>query len=201
MKTRVVIVNIGANPEVLKQPERFCSQTRLAAAAKIRDEAKREQAFAAELALSYAISDGARKVPVYDYLENGKPVTDGGFISLSHTEGFAAAVFSPMQCGIDIEAERPVSPAAASRVLCPAELSSLEKSGEGYALARFVIKEAFLKMTGDGVFGGMDRIYETGGAVFFDGVLRGYCRSFDGPGYFCRLVTREQPLDIELILV
>ena len=201
MKTRVVIVNIAANAELLNEPERFCSEARLASSAGIRDEAKRMQGIAAELALSYAVSGEALIKPAYSYAENGKPVCENGFISLSHTEGYAAAVLSPLPCGIDIEAERPVSPAAASRMLCPAEKTAMDKSGESYALSRFVMKEAFLKMTGAGVFGGMDRVYETEGRVFFGGVLRGYSKCFDGPGYFCHIVTRSEPVETELILL
>ena len=125
MKTRVVIVNIAANAELLNEPERFCSEARLASSAGIRDEAKRMQGIAAELALSYAVSGEALIKPAYSYAENGKPVCENGFISLSHTEGYAAAVLSPLPCGIDIEAERTLSPAAASRIrassssLCP----------------------------------------------------------------------------------
>ena len=190
MKARVVIVNIAGCEKLLECPERFCSEGRLFSAARIADEKKRLQSYAAELALSYALSGDALLPPEYRRLENGMPVCDSGFISLSHTEGFAAAVVSDMPCGIDIELRREVSPAALHRLLAPAELSL----PEGELLPRFVTKEAFLKMTGAGVFGGADRVYETGGRVFLRGVLAGFASSFDSAEYFCRLVTARRAL-------
>lgn len=187
MNTRVVIVNTAGVLPLLSEPGRFASEARLIECAGA-DPQRRIQALSAELALSYALSGDELLPPVYSRDEGGRPVIEGGFISLSHTEGFAAAVFSPVPCGIDIEAYRPVSEAAARRFLCPAELTAPAEP----ALARFVIKEAFLKMTGEGVFGGMSRIFETGGFVFRRGVARGRCLRLDGKGYFCRLVTREK---------
>jgi phosphopantetheinyl transferase len=52
------------------------------------------------------------------YNANGAPVLDGerGFISVSHTRGWVAVVWSPEPCAIDIELQgRKVSPGLAAR--------------------------------------------------------------------------------------
>ena len=191
MKTRLVIVNIEKKRGLLSHPERFCSAQRLSVLSRISDNEKRMQSAAAELALSIAMSSDELAPPVYGRLKNGKPVTERGFISLSHTDGFAAAAYSDVPCGVDIEAKRPVSPALLRRVLCPAELILLSGADESFALSRFVVKEAFLKLTGAGVFGGARDVYETEGRVFFRGVLSGFVQCFDSDEYICRLVTEQ----------
>ncbi len=53
-----------------------------------------------------------------EYNENGAPVVDPGrgFISVSHTRGWVAVVWSPAPCAIDIELrDRKLPPSAAAR--------------------------------------------------------------------------------------
>ncbi len=55
---------------------------------------------------------------VVGYNKNGAPVLENapGFISVSHTKGWVAVIWSPTPCAIDIELrDRKLSPAAASR--------------------------------------------------------------------------------------
>lgn len=189
MKQRLVIVNIAANAELLSSPRRFCSEERLLRAERIIDPEKRLQSYAAELALSYALSGEKLLPPIYRYEDNGRPVSDEGFISVSHTEGFAAAAVSPYPVGVDIERRRAVSPALARKLLCPAEEAVFAK-GENpeYLLEKFVVKEAFLKMTGEGISGGMRELFDKEGLVFRKGVLAGYLSCADSSEYFCRAV-------------
>ena len=193
MITKLVIVNIEGNAELLKAPERFCSEARLESCARISHQARRMQGYAAELALSYAISGDELLPPVYSYDPRGKPVIEGGFISLSHSGNFAVCAYSDCRVGVDIEEPRGVDPRFAKRILCPAELREFEKDAdESFLLRRFVMKEAYLKLTGVGVFGGLDRIFECGGAVYFDGVRVGFAKRFDAEGYPCCVVTQEE---------
>ena len=190
MKLRAVIVNTENCGALLEKPELFCSEVRLIKARSIADPARRLQSLAAELALSYALFGEKLGAPLYSYDEKGRPVIGGGFISLAHSGRFAAAAFSDAPVGVDIEEYRAVSPKAAQRVLCPRELAGFEKpGGEKYRIDRFVIKEAFLKMTGDGVWGGLDRVYEKDGAVFRRGVLSGFVRAVSDSGFSFAAVT------------
>ena len=193
MKTKVVIVNIERSLGLLSDPARFCSAARLESAAKISHPLRRMQGYAAELALSYALSGDKLLPPVYSYDGRGKPVIGDGFISLSHSGHIAVSAYSDCPVGIDAEAPRDVDPKLAVRMLCPAELRELGKSSdEHYLLRRFVMKEAYLKLTGAGVFGGLGRIFERDGSVFFDGVRAGFTHWIDPGGGICCVVTQEE---------
>ena len=52
-------------------------------------------------------------------------------------------------------------------------------------------------MTGEGVFGGMDEVYETEGRVFRKGVLSGFVYGF-GEGFIGSVVT-EEGTEIEIV--
>ena len=193
MKVRVVIVNTGACAELLAEPERFCSEARLLECRGIADPVRRRSSLAAELALSYALSGDKLLPPAYSRDEGGRPVIGGGYVSMTHSGAFAAAAFSPVPVGIDIEEPRAVSPAAERRMLSPRELAECERSADPlYSLRRFVTKEAFLKMTGEGVFGGLAEVYASDGRVFRRGVLSGFVREFDCADFVCRLVTESE---------
>lgn len=200
MKLKIVIVNIAGMADVLSEPQRFCSEGRLLSAARFANDEKRLQSYAAELALSYAASGFKLLPPVYSYAENGRPILEDGFVSLAHTSGFAAAALFPAPVGIDIELVRHVSPHIARRVLSPAE-EALFKRDENplYLLEKFVNKEAFLKMTGEGLGGGFRDLHDAEGLVFRQGVLSGRLNRFDGEGFICRAVTACEPDETELI--
>ena len=188
---KLVVVNIEKCSGILERPERFSSVMRLHKCASFKNPAVRMQGYAAELALSYALSGGELLPPVYRYEKSGKPVVDGGFISLSHSGGHGVCAYSSVPVGVDIEECREVSPAAARRILTPKELCEYsDGGGSGFLLERFVIKEAFFKLTGEGVFGGMDRVFERDGQVFRDGVRRGFAHRF-GEGFIGYAVTPE----------
>ena len=202
MKLKLVIVNIEANSQILSSPERFCSEERLLRAAGIADPEKRLQSYAAELALSYALSGDKLLKPSYAYAENGRPVLEGGFISLAHTKGFAAAAVFPAPVGVDVETPRSVSPHIARRVLCPAEEAFFKKTGNGlYLLEKFVLKEAFLKMTGEGLGGGFRELYDTHGLVFRNGIRAGFVTEAGVDGLILRAVTADMPDETETIIL
>lgn len=93
----------------------------------------------------------------YSYGRNGKPLLERGFISLSHTVGAAAASFSTAPVGVDVERERSLGARIAKRVLTEREYGAyLEAAAqEDFLLSCWTAKEALLKLTGEGLAGGM----------------------------------------------
>lgn len=117
-----------------------------------------EQSAAAELAICAAMKNSGRPFapPDYAYKESGQPTIQNGHISISHTEGYAACAISRQSVGIDVEREHTFSKAAAKRILSPQEELLRESANEDELLSRvWTVKESFLKMTGEGIPGGM----------------------------------------------
>lgn len=198
MDALLVIINIDLNAELLKCPERFCSEGRLKKSAAIRNDAVRMQSYAAELALSYALSGEKLLPPEYRYEKNGKPVIEGGFISLSHSGRYAVCAYSDCPVGVDIEVPRRVDPNIAKRVLSEKELEEYRSSAdENYLLRKFVMKEAFLKMTGEGITGGLSGIEERDGEVLRNGRHAGYCVRF-GEKEFTGFVVSKENMDYKI---
>lgn len=117
-----------------------------------------EQSAAAELAICAAMKNSGRPFapPDYAYKESGQPTIQNGHISISHTEGYAACAISRQPVGIDVEREHTFSKAAAKRILSPQEELLRESENADELLSRiWTVKESFLKMTGEGIPGGM----------------------------------------------
>lgn len=110
----------------------------------------------------------------YCYAENGRPLLEGACMSLSHTEGAAMAAVSSFGVGVDIERERHVSLLAAKRILNASEYAELiaspEEEKNGCLLEAWTAKESFLKLTGEGLSAGLDKLhYEREKAVIIRG--------------------------------
>lgn len=117
-----------------------------------------EQSAAAELAICAAMKNSGRPFAPSDYAykESGQPTIQNGHISISHTEGYAACAISRQPVGIDVEREHTFSKAAAKRILSPQEELLRESANADELLSRiWTVKESFLKMTGEGIPGGM----------------------------------------------
>ena len=116
-----------------------------------------EQSAAAELAICAAMKNSGRPFAPSDYAykESGQPIQNG-HISISHTEGYAACAISRQPVGIDVEREHTFSKAAAKRILSPQEELMSDSTNADELLSRiWTVKESFLKMTGEGIPGGM----------------------------------------------
>lgn len=75
-------------------------------------------------------------------LSDGRWVTDGGEISISHTKSAVCVAFSDLRIGVDIEeAEREISPLLKKRL-------GLEHSSDREAVFLWTKKEAYYKATG-----------------------------------------------------
>lgn len=117
-----------------------------------------EQSAAAELAICAAMKNSGRPFAPSDYAykESGQPTIQNGHISISHTEGYAACAIAREPVGIDVERGHTFSKAAAKRILSPQEELLRESANADELLSRiWTVKESFLKMTGEGIPGGM----------------------------------------------
>ena len=54
------------------------------------------------------------------------------------------------------------------------------------------MKEAFLKLKGTGLSGGMNRVFEKDASVFYDGVLGGYAKFYGDDRFIGCVVTSER---------
>lgn len=91
-------------------------------------------------------------------------------LSIAHTHGWIGVAVSDRAVGLDAErADRAVAECLASRILSASErvcFASMETSArQRYLRTRFVIKEAFLKYTGEGLAGGMHTLTASDGRV------------------------------------
>ena len=192
MDAQLVIINIDDCFETLSRPEVFCSEARLKKCAEIGNDAVRTRGYAAELALSYALSGEKLLPPKYHYEKKGRPVIEGGYISLSHSGKYAVCAYSVSPVGVDIEVPRHVDARIAKRVLSERELEEFHSTeDENYLLRKFVMKAAFLKMTGEGITGGLSGIEEENGIVFRNGKSTGFCRHFGKYEFTGFVVSKE----------
>lgn len=92
-------------------------------------------------------------------MPSGKPVAyvDGKeiFVSISHSGDFVACALADTPVGIDLEAKREIKPEFIRRVLNESELRFVKSSSsETEAFLKiWTAKEAYLKMTGEGLSG------------------------------------------------
>ena len=197
MKVKVVIINTEDHLRALAEPERFCSEGRLNKCRATLNAAVRMQGYAAELAISYALSGAALLPPVYSYEKSGKPVIENGFISISHSGKYAVCAVADAPVGVDIEVRRTVSPAISRRVLTDAERAEYRaEPSDDYLLRKFVIKEAYFKMTGEGLGGSFRGVEETEGRLVRKRKDVGYAFEFE-PEYAVACIVTEEKLEAE----
>ena len=193
MRIRLVIVNTEDCLKLLAEPERFCSAGRLEKCRRTVDARARAQGYAAELALSYCLSGPALLPPEYRYEKSGKPVIDGGHISLAHSGKYGVCAYSDAPVGADIEVNRVVSPALARRILCAEERDEYRAAPDNeYLLRKFVIKEAYFKLTGEGIGGRFSDVREDGGRLSRRGKAAGYAKVFTLDYAIGCIVTEEE---------
>ena len=94
------------------------------------------------------------------YTKNGKPyIKDNPFyFSLSHSGNFAAAAVSDFPVGIDIETIGEIKDSVIKRVCSDEETAYINKTSRDSFYKIWTYKEAYLKMTGDGICAGLKTI-------------------------------------------
>ncbi len=156
------------------------TRSRLALLDKIALERARMQSAAAELAYLAAAraallggmlgaenaagsADELKKRFEYSYGENGKPILECASMSLSHSSGTAMAAVAQLAVGVDIERKRRVSWRAAKRIMNAKEyedfISLPDEDKNCRLLEVWTAKESFLKLTGEGIAAGLDKLH------------------------------------------
>lgn len=141
----------------------FFSEERMRKIEACRIKSMCEQLAAAEITICAAMKSMGQDhaPPQYWYDPNGMPCMYGGYISITHTKGIAACAISNHSIGIDIERVRTISGTLAGRILCAEELAeySCAADADNFVLQAWTAKESVLKLTGEGLGGGMRNYY------------------------------------------
>ena len=119
------------------------------------------------------------------YLENGKPVLETGYITISHCNDLVAVLLAPYPIGMDLQKPEPIIERIKERFCNEGELMALSEHPNplDYLTKIWSAKEAVFKVFGENVpFAEGMRIFESKE----DGILR------------CRLQTEDLRADIEL---
>lgn len=114
---------------------------------------------ASSLALSkalYTFAGSDEAALTFRYGKIGRPVVDGACVSLTHTQGAAVCAAGNAPLGVDIEKhERRLGESLRARLgLCTSS-----------PLDDWLARECYLKMTGEGLSGGIDRLRLQGNRI------------------------------------
>ena len=150
--------------------------------------------------VAHAISAYLKRLYVGDWKAgaSGKPVADGRFFNVSHTDGAVVFVMAERDVGIDVERVRPVSDDLKNYVASEAERQAAEENRDFFKV--WTAKESLVKAHG----GGLTVDVKTVPALPFDGV-----KTYKEKAYFSRClvmgeyvisVTRvgKEPFDVKI---
>lgn len=131
---------------------------------KVREDQKRS--LAAGLLLEQTLNERGFSGDMVVADENGKlylPGVDDFFFSLSHSGEYAACVVSDVPVGVDIQQKRETKANIARRFFQCQEAERIEKEPKERQSDMFFRywtgKESYLKLTGQGISGGLDRFF------------------------------------------
>ena len=131
---------------------------------KIREDQKRS--LAAGLLLEHILNEKGYSGDMVAVEENGKlylPGVDDFFFSISHSGEYAACVISDVPVGVDIQQKRPTKANIAKRFFQWEEAEKIEKepreSRTDLFFRYWTGKESYLKLTGQGLWGGLDSFF------------------------------------------
>ena len=100
--------------------------------------------------------------------ENGKPYTDGVHFSLTHTGDIALIAISDSPVGIDAEIIKERNFASVAKRFTAREQSEISSLSE--FLRHWVVKEAYIKLTGGTLAHDLKMLEYYGGQLFYNGL-------------------------------
>ena len=138
-------------PQILKR----MPSLRLQKLARLRRKEDRQRSICAELALQAAFALAGLAPLNYTIGSNGRPELPGSLdLSISHAGEYGAAVLAPMPVGLDLE-EKGRSLARIRKRICSREELGVT---DGELVRLWTAKEAYLKLTGEGLRMSMTRL-------------------------------------------
>ncbi len=164
-------------------------------------EKSRAQSLGAGLLLKEVLSRFGRTMAEVYTGANGKPMMDGLFFNLSHTEGRVLLAVSDREVGCDIERAKECPFQVAERFFCRREREYLSKVPKGEEQNRaffrlWTIKESYMKMTGEGMSLSLDAfevLVQGRLGIVRDGKVEGcYIRDYVLGEYQAAVCAREQ---------
>ena len=160
----------------------------------------RKQSLGAGLLLKWALERHGAAAENIKYGPNGKPELDGVYFNLSHSEEWVACAISQQSVGCDVEKIGPVNERIAKRFFSENEVRYLDalegekKQEEFFRL--WTMKESYMKMTGEGMTLGLDRVefkLEEPVKAYRDGLLcRCSIKEYELPGYKVAICAEEE---------
>lgn len=202
MRARALLCVISArDADIGKLPWEWLSEYRRSNMARLANARDKALSACAELALIMCLKarHTAFAPPAqYRARASGQPVFDTsgmGWFSLAHAGDYAACAHSYAPVGVDIERRDRAFGKLKRRVLSPDEARACVPDS---ALARvWCAKESYLKLTGEGLPGGMENLTVAGGRVFDARAGREAMLSyFEFDGYACAVCARA-PISLE----
>ena len=102
---------------------------------------------------------GSDKI-TFCYSKTGKPYIKDNpfFISISHSENYAAAAVADSPVGIDIETVSNVKDSVIKRICTDNEIKYINETGIESFYKIWTYKEAYFKMTGEGIGAGLKNV-------------------------------------------
>ena len=197
----IFILNVSECEEELLKLLPKISKERISKIEKLYNAQARLLSIASEVILAFSLSEN---LPItYKTDKNGKPfIPTLPFFNITHSGSLVGCAVSNKQVGLDIEKISRMKMDIARKILSPEEYSASQHlSGAQLQSAlceKWVRKESYLKMTGEGLRRSMSSLNFSGDSLEGSDI---FCRTFTlSDGYmlsFCR--EEEVPLNLRFI--
>lgn len=159
----------------------------------------RKQSFGAGLLLHQVLLRNGFRMSDITYGPHGKPELDGIYFNLSHSHDYAVCVVGDKPVGCDVEKIDKIRERIAERFFTKKEVQYLdqlkgeEKDQEFFRL--WTMKESYMKMTGEGMQLGLNRLefrMDPVVQVYRDGeACPCYIKEYEIPGYKLTVCAEE----------
>lgn len=169
----------------MEETREFMTRARREKNAVMRNQDALELSACTELALSMALRQRGLPPREYRYGENGKPFfPEGPYLSLCHGGDAGFAVLSKWPVGFDAEKQDRDASRVEKRIRAAGE--------DGTALELWTGKEAYLKLTGEGLSVPMAELTIRDGCVFRGGQKEAWLLRPEIPGYVTALASERE---------
>lgn len=199
---RVYAAQIGQLPDPREVPECLegLSEDRKQKCLRCFSQQKRKQSLGVGLLLQYVLKRQGKPDVRIRIGQNGKPEADGIYFNLSHAGQVVICAVGDVPVGCDVEQLKKEPRAVAERFFCESEKNYLDTLGEEERTRAFfriwTMKESYMKMTGEGLSLGMDRIeckLSESAEIYRDRIpCSCRIREYEIPGYCCCVCAETQ---------